>query len=289
MPAPAARATPCPPWRSLRGSRFADTLVGDGAPNRLAGGDGNDVLQGRGGTDVLRGEAGADTASYAERGSSGPVVVTLDGVPNDGAAGENDDVGGDIENVAGGAGPDRLTGGNGANVLTGGDGADVLTGGGAIDGFAAGAGNDTVRALDANAERVDCGSGAGDLAEADPTDQLLGCETSSIAKLGIDADGDGFPLGPGQDCDDTNPSVNPGAVDKPGNGVDEDCRDGDSPFPLLGASVVVRWAVFESHTRLLRVRVEGLAAANASVCAARAADVRSRRSPSRRAKPAGRR
>ena len=41
-----------------------------------------------------------------------------------------------------------------------------------------------------------------------------------------DADGDGVRRP--ADCDDTRPTVRPGAVDVPDNGIDEDCSGGDS-------------------------------------------------------------
>ena len=42
----------------------------------------------------------------------------------------------------------------------------------------------------------------------------------------IDEDGDGYEVG--EDCDDNDASINPGAVDIAGDGIDQDCTDGDA-------------------------------------------------------------
>jgi serralysin len=60
------------------GSKFDDTLVGNGGDNLLSGGDGNDVLKGGGGTDVLKGGAGDDT-------------MTIDGVEDHAYGGDGND------------------------------------------------------------------------------------------------------------------------------------------------------------------------------------------------------
>ena len=53
-----------------------------------------------------------------------------------------------------------------------------------------------------------------------------------IGRRLTDRDGDryGTFLG-GGDCDDSNPAIHPEARDVPGNGIDENCRDGDRPVP----------------------------------------------------------
>jgi PKD repeat protein len=48
-----------------------------------------------------------------------------------------------------------------------------------------------------------------------------------------DCDADGYPAA--VDCSDGNNAIHPGAVDKPGNKIDENCDGHDEPYPLLGS------------------------------------------------------
>ncbi|MCP4601458.1 MAG: sulfatase-like hydrolase/transferase [Proteobacteria bacterium] len=57
---------------------------------------------------------------------------------------------------------------------------------------------------------------------------LTGCRVAQKIVSAGDGDGDGFIAAPhGLDCDDDNPKVHPLAKDVPGNGIDEDCFEGD--------------------------------------------------------------
>lgn len=122
------------------GSKFDDTLRGDGLNNKLQGGEGNDTLDGRGGVDWLDGGAGNDwligsTNDYMIDGgdntdsvdfsdNSNGVIVTL----NNSANGTIGNVGGtaattiikNVENVAGSQFGDTITGDNLNNLLIGG-------------------------------------------------------------------------------------------------------------------------------------------------------------------------
>ena len=82
-----------------------------------------------------------DTVSYAGRMT--PVDVSKDGVANDGAVAEGDDVGFDVERISGGLVSDALRGGPGADVLEGAPGDDTLSGPGP-DRLLGGPGLDTV-------------------------------------------------------------------------------------------------------------------------------------------------
>jgi Ca2+-binding RTX toxin-like protein len=135
------------------GSRYNDTLRGDGGANVFQGGFGSDLMDGRGGTDtadysylptdddlghieVTLGENGADGSAreYALTAtSSGPQELlvgtdTLRGIENvRGSDGDDSMVGNSAANqFVGNAGNDRLTGGGGADRLEGGAGADTF-------------------------------------------------------------------------------------------------------------------------------------------------------------------
>jgi Ca2+-binding RTX toxin-like protein len=117
---------------NVLGGSGNDFLVGSPSSNSLDGGAGEDLLDGDLGADTLIGGPGtADLADYSSRTDA--VNVSLDGAANDGEAGENDNVNGDVEDIFGGSGNDTLTGSGGDNLFDGGDGADVLHGLGGSD------------------------------------------------------------------------------------------------------------------------------------------------------------
>jgi|tagenome__1003787_1003787.scaffolds.fasta_scaffold20975155_3 hypothetical protein len=67
-----------------------------------------------------------------------------------------------------------------------------------------------------------------------------------------DQDGDGF--SPPADCMDTNSTAHPGAPEVPGNGVDDDCINGDRPAKVV-AVIAIEWTTSGSGVRLLRLQV----------------------------------
>jgi len=125
---------------NVNGGAAGDLLIGSDANNILNGNDGDDTLIGLGGSDAFVGGEGIDSVSY--EGRTEPVAVTIDGIANDGAAGENDNVGADVENLTGGTGADSLTGSAANNALNGGPGADTLNGSAGNDVESGGDGDD---------------------------------------------------------------------------------------------------------------------------------------------------
>ncbi|HWT95843.1 MAG TPA: calcium-binding protein, partial [Solirubrobacteraceae bacterium] len=128
------------------GGAGSDRLVGSDGPNTLRGNRGDDSFDGRGGADTYAGGDGQDAADYRARSTR--VVVSADGTANDGAPGENDNVGGDVDDLYGGTGDDELIGNSWWSTVDGGAGDDTLRAGGGDDTVVGGPGADTVQGGD---------------------------------------------------------------------------------------------------------------------------------------------
>lgn len=152
---------------ALVGADGSDSLKGDEGDDRLLGDEGDDTLDGGTGADAMSGGDGTDTADFQSRFES--IATTLDALPNDGAMGERDNVGTDVENVRGGRLDDDLEGDGRSNVLEGRAGEDYADGGRASDDLDGGASGDVLRARDGGADRIACGDGA-DFVIADSRD-----------------------------------------------------------------------------------------------------------------------
>ncbi len=122
-----------------------ENIIGGGGNDTLTGNAADNIIHGLGGADVIDGAAGTDTVSYDER--SAPVNVSLDGVANDGAPGEADNVI-NTENIIGGNGDDTLTGNAAGNIIRGVGGNDTIAGGAGRDIIDGGGGTDTATYAD---------------------------------------------------------------------------------------------------------------------------------------------
>jgi Ca2+-binding RTX toxin-like protein len=126
-------------FENIRGSRFADKLIGDAGDNVLEGGAGDDFLSGGEGNDTLTGGAGADRLE----GGAGNNTATYSGMQQGVFANltnssfNTGDAQGDtyfnIQNLSGTDFSDVLIGDVNDNILDGGGGADALLGGGGND------------------------------------------------------------------------------------------------------------------------------------------------------------
>jgi Ca2+-binding RTX toxin-like protein len=154
-------------------ARKQHVVFGAGGDDTLVSGPGPDEFDGGYGGDPSGVDAPSnDTVTYAGRTTG--VTVTLDGLPDDGAPGEGDEILPTVEHVIGTGFADTLVGAANATGdryyrLDGGGGDDVLSGGAGQDLIDAGAGNDTVIALGGGKDAVKCGAGT-DVLVADTTD-----------------------------------------------------------------------------------------------------------------------
>ena len=176
----------------------SDTMVSGPGPDELDGGYGGNPA----GVDT----SSNDTVTYAGRPVG--VSVTLDGVPDDGAPNEGDEILPTVEHVVGTAHDDTLVGAVNAAKdrpyrLDGGDGSDDLSGGAGQDLIDAGAGNDVAITLGGGTDAVRCRAGY-DVLVSDRAEQSRECErvlhsyltaapsqhgTSVVAALAVPAPG----------------------------------------------------------------------------------------------------
>jgi Ca2+-binding RTX toxin-like protein len=130
----------------VQSTPIPSSLVGGAGNDTLTGGPGNDTFAAEPGNDTFNGAGGTDTADYSK--SASPVTVSLDGVANDGVAGETDNIATDVEVVIGSPFNDVLTGDDADNTLSGGAGDDRLDGGAGNDTLDGGPGNDVLQGGD---------------------------------------------------------------------------------------------------------------------------------------------
>ena len=150
-----------------------DSFYGGVGSDQIFGGAGNDNLLAPGrlvGADLLDGGPGTDSARAHAEGE--PLSISLDGVANDGIAGQGANLVA-VENAAGGDAADTITGSAGPDRLDGGEGADVIDGMGGADGIYGGAEKDSLSG-GAGRDFLDGGNGDDVLVGGDGGDHLYG-------------------------------------------------------------------------------------------------------------------
>ena len=173
------------------GGREEVWIRGGAGRDRLIGGPGREVLEGGLGPDLMRGgthPTGAvrwrvadSMTEYSERRK--PVFVRLDGLANDGAKGEGDNVMGDIELMGGGRAGDTFIGDAGSNTFVGGPSADVIIGKGGEDVLEGWSGHD----------RIDGGAGADHLSGGGGRDMIRGGAGADSIFGGVEAEAHASP------------------------------------------------------------------------------------------------
>ncbi|MDP8909821.1 MAG: hypothetical protein M3N47_12075 [Chloroflexota bacterium] len=220
---------------AVNGGPGSDSLAGDEGNDTLDGGDGDDDLEGNGvaiyghtaGSDVYIGGPGRDIVDYGARDDA--LSISLDGAANDGAPGEADNAGADVERVRGGIADDVLIGSAAANTLEGergndtlrgGDGEDALFGDDGDDRLQGEGGQDTLQGANGNDE-LDGGAGIDEF-NGDGEGACNSCGSGMDRILARDGLNEQVRCGAGEDS----------AILDPGDLISQDCerRDvGSSP------------------------------------------------------------
>ena len=138
---------------SIVGGDKDDTLIGGVQNDTLVGGAGNDRLDGGShGADKFIGGTGSDTVTYESRTDG--LKIDLNTVGDDGAIGENDNIGPDVETIRSGSGWDVITlksdvgravfAGGGNDTVIGSSQSDTIDSGTGVDSILGNGGNDFI-------------------------------------------------------------------------------------------------------------------------------------------------
>ena len=156
----------------LYGDAGADKILGGGGRDKIRGGEHDDKLKGQGGGDKIWGDSGAD--KILGQGGNDRLWGGDHGDVIKGQGGR-DKLWGDAgaDKLIGGGGRDKLWGGDQSDVLRGGGGKDMLDGGEAGDVLLGNGGHDTLYGGNGG-DRLDGGSGKDLLDGGEAGDELFG-------------------------------------------------------------------------------------------------------------------
>jgi len=205
-----------------------DVLLGDGddrlehstAGGGVEGGPGDDDIRVTAAIYRLTGGPGADrldatgalTATVSYDDHTEGVTVRLDGLADDGAAGEGDNVLGAVTGLTGGSGADRLEAGLTSSGLFGGDGKDSLVGSPERDTLSGGDGDDELLAGDGDDFLIGAG-GADLLSGGAGLDEVSYNGADAPLRLSIGGGADDGAAGEGDDIRDDVESLTGGDGD----------------------------------------------------------------------------
>ena len=175
---PGSSSEGTPSFMTMEGGRGSDRMragadfglfIGGPGNDRMSGGDGADRFhegRRRNGADTISGGSNppfvtpddGDRVTYGKRRQR--VVADLAGDRDDGAPGERDRIGDDIEILIGGFGSNRLTGNDAANIIASvGGRRDVIDGRAGPDELSTGADTGVVRSRDGENDEIGCADG----------------------------------------------------------------------------------------------------------------------------------
>ena len=198
----------------LHGGEGADRMFGRGGNDQVLGAGGNDGPNGGPGDDLVDGGPGDDRLEHClgcayggsdkgegadiyaggsgtDRlyldGHAGGVAITIDGLANDGVAGEGDNVGADIESILGTTGNDVFTGSPGPDAFEGDSGSDEIHGAGGNDRLDGDGGDDKLFG-DGGDDKVQGNSGSDTVDGGPGVDALYGDTPSCVVYCSFDPD-----------------------------------------------------------------------------------------------------